>query len=170
MKKLGMAMLLCTLLLAACGGPKADVQIFMMTEQGIEKEQADKLQQSLTATVGSSPSVILYASPVYSLQKLIVEIAAGENSIIVVPEEQFLAFAAQGGYVPLDELFEEGQYPEGVMENPETKERHLYGIPMHQTKWFADAGYKGKGIYAFIPQNSANIEQAKQVLKAVGAQ
>jgi ABC-type glycerol-3-phosphate transport system substrate-binding protein len=163
-----MLLTLIFLTLSGCGGgPKADVSIFMMGPQGIPQEAADKLKNGLVAKVGQTPTIELMTTPLFSLEKVIVEIAAGEHSIIIVPEEQFQGFAKQGGLVPLDDLVKPDDYKEGIVEsNDQGKvEKHLYGIPLADSKWFKDQGLNGKGLYAFIPGNGKNKDQAKQVLK-----
>jgi ABC-type glycerol-3-phosphate transport system substrate-binding protein len=156
-------------LLAGCGGPKADVPIFMMASQGIPSDIADKLQSSLEAKVGPTPTLVLNSSPIFSLEKMIVEIAAGDNGIIILPNEQFQSIGKQGGYVPLDDLVKAEDYPAGVLEvtNEGKTEKHLYGIPLEDTKWMKDLGLNGKDLVAFIPQNAKKKEEAKQVLKRI---
>lgn len=162
------------MLLAGCGGgPKADVPIFMMSASGIPNEAAGKLETALVSKVGEAPTVTVSASPMFSLEKMIVEIAAGGNGILVVPGDQFHGLSKQGGFVPLDDVAKAEDFPEGVLElpvdgKPDAKlEKHLYGIPVEKTKWFTELGLNGKDLYAFIPQNAPDIEKAKQVMKHI---
>ncbi|MEK8127023.1 hypothetical protein WMW72_03770 [Paenibacillus filicis] len=176
--------LLCALLvliLAGCGGgPKADVPIFMMSKTGIPSDVAEKLEASLIGKVGEAPTVSISASPMFSMDKMIVEIAAGGNGILVIPGEQFQGMSKQGGFVPLDDVANPADFPDGVLElpvddksnksadksNPKL-EKHLYGIPLEHTKWFTDLQFNGKDLYAFIPQNAKDIEKAKLVMKQI---
>ena len=41
--------------LTACGGPKADVSVFIMGPNGFPSEAAEKMEVSLKAKVGESP-------------------------------------------------------------------------------------------------------------------
>ncbi|WP_235941349.1 hypothetical protein [Paenibacillus puerhi] len=176
--------LICTflvLILAGCGGgPKADVPIFMMSKTGVPGEVAQKLEAALIEKVGEAPTVSISSSPMFSMEKLIVEIAAGGNGILVVPGEQFEGMSRQGGFVPLDDVASPADFPEGVLELPVEEEngkaadkanpkleKHLYGIPLEQTKWFTELKLNGKDLYAFIPQNAKDIEKAKQVMKHI---
>jgi ABC-type glycerol-3-phosphate transport system substrate-binding protein len=159
--------------LAGCGGgPKADVPIFMMASNGIPNEVADKLQADLKAKVGETPTVSVMTTPIFSMEKLIVEIAAGDNGIIVVPVEQFKAIGQQGGYVSLDSAAKAEDFPDGVLELPidgkdGKKEKHLYGIPLEKTKWFTDLKLNGKDLIAFVPANAKNQDKVLQVIKVI---
>jgi ABC-type glycerol-3-phosphate transport system substrate-binding protein len=167
--KFALIALLILFVIAGCGGPKAEVSIFMMGPQGTPTDVADKLKSSLITKAGPSPTIDLVTSPIFSLEKMIVEIAAGEHQIIILPEEQFRGLGQQGGYVSLDDLVKPEDYKEGILEATDKgkTEKHLYGIPLESTKWFKDLGYNGKGLYAFIPQNAKEQEKAKQVIKLI---
>lgn len=170
--KLLLVSVLMTLMLAlsGCGGgPKPDVAVFMMSSKGIPTEVGDKLQQWLLGKVGETPTVKVVTTPVFSMEKLVVEIAAGDNGILVVPTEQFKAIGMQGGYVSLDEIAKAEDFPEGVMEQTEDgkKETHLYGIPLEHTKWFKELNLNGKDLVAFIPVNAPNKDKAIQVMKHI---
>jgi ABC-type glycerol-3-phosphate transport system substrate-binding protein len=158
------------LALSGCGGgPKPDVAVFMMSSKGIPTEVGDKLQQWLVGKVGEAPTLRVVTTPVFSMEKLVVEIAAGDNGIIVVPTEQFKAIGLQGGYVSLDGIAKPEDFPEGVMEQTADgkKETHLYGIPLENTKWFKELNLNGKDLFAFIPVNAPNQEKAIEVMKHI---
>lgn len=157
-------------MLAGCGGPKPDVAIFVMGPNGFPTEIGAKLEDSLKSKVGETPTVKIITSPLFSMEKMIVELAAGENGIFVLPEEQFNALAKQAGFVALDDTVKPEDYPNGVREIAEEgkpAEKHLYGIPLADNKWMKEQGYDGKGLVAFIPQNAKKIAEAKQVLKLI---
>jgi len=157
-------------LLAGCGGPKPDVAVFVMGPQGFPAELGGKLDQSLKDKVGAVPTVNLVTSPIFSLEKMIVELAAGENGIFILPKEQFDSLSKQGGFVPLDDTIKPEDYLDGVLEitsDGQPTGKHLYGIPMDGNKWMKDQGVDGKGLIAFIPQNAKKINEAKQVLKQI---
>ncbi|MFF2156822.1 hypothetical protein ACFVVQ_16155 [Paenibacillus chitinolyticus] len=177
-------LLLFTVLVSGCGKaqPKADVSIFMMARDGIPVDAAFKLENSLKALVGDKPSIYLNTSPLFSNEKMIVEMGYGNHGILIIPEEQFKVYAAEGAFLPLDEHFKQEDYPEGVLEatiepagkkkNPPEapkKETHLYGIPLQYSKWMKDNGVEGKGLVAFMAVNSRNPEQSFEVLKKIAA-
>lgn len=162
--------MLLMLALAGCGNePKADVPIFMMGQNGIPNEVGDKLQAALQAKVGQTPTVSVLTVPVFSMEKLIVEIAAGDNGIIIVPAEQFNVIGKQGGYVSLDNIAKPEDFPAGVLELPVDgkTEKHLYGIPLEQTKWFTELKLNGKDLVAFVPANAKNQDKVMQVIKVI---
>lgn len=170
-----MLMLMLLAVLAGCGGgPKADVPMFMMGSNGIPAEVGDKLQAALQTKVGAAPTVSIVTTPIFSMEKLIVEIAAGENGIIVVPTEQFKQIGQQGGYVSLDNVAKQEDFPDGVLELPADtkdgtpkKEKHLYGIPLEQSKWFTELKLNGKDLVAFVPANAKNQDKVMQVMKVI---
>jgi predicted small lipoprotein YifL len=157
--------------LAGCGGkPKADVVIFLMPSNGTTSEVADKLQADLQSKLGGMPTIQLVTTPIYSMEKLFVEIAAGENGIFIVPFNDFKNISQQGGYVNLDNIAKREDFPEGVLELPVEggkKETHLFGIPLEKTKWFTDTKLNGKDLVAFVPVNAKNQDKVMQVLGVI---
>lgn len=168
-----MALLVAIAVLAAgCGSkPKADVSVFLMGSNGVPQEAADKLQSGLTAAVGAAPTIHLQTAPLFSLELMIVQLAAGEHDIFVLPNEQFQTLAKQGGLVPLEDLVNKDDFKTGIVESNDNGkvETHLYGIPLDDSKWFKDQGLKGQGLVAFIPGNSKHQDNAKKVLVKMAA-
>lgn len=158
------------LTLTACGGPKADVSVFVMGANGFPSDAAEKMETSLKAKVGEVPTVKLNASPIFSMEKMIVELAAGGNGIFILAEDQFKGLSNQAGFVSLDDIINPADYPNGVIEiKEEGKEaqKHLYGIPLAGNKWMKEQGFEGKGLVAFIPQNAPKMKEALQVMKII---
>jgi len=174
-----LVLMLLALALAGCGGgPKADVPIFMTGPNGIPAEAGAKLQTALQTKVGAAPTVSIVTSPIFSMEKLIVEIAGAENGIIILPAEHFKALGQQGGYVSLDSAAKMEDFPGGVLELPveskdgtkeatPKKEKHLYGIPLEETKWFTELNLNGKDLVAFVPANAKNQDKVMQVMKII---
>jgi hypothetical protein len=156
-----------------CGEPKSDVPIFIMSKGAWPVGADAKLQASLRDKVGPAPTLKVAISPIYAVEKLFVELAAGGNGVIVVPVDDFRNFGAQGGYTALDDQFDASQYPDGVLnptdDNGKPMGSHLYGIPLDDSKWLADQGIKGKGVVAFVPVTAKHPDLAVQVLKAMVA-
>ncbi|WP_135554821.1 hypothetical protein [Paenibacillus cymbidii] len=160
--------------LAGCGGSKTDVPIFIMPNSGMAPETARQLEQSLQGLIGEKPTVSVQASPLFNLQKLMVEIAAGDNGIVIVPRGQFVNFALQGSLVVLDDVFDPALYPDGVItpepdpKKPDVKPgMHLYGVPVTDAKWLKDAGYQGEVLYALVLPRAPQVDAAKQVLSSM---
>ena len=91
-------------MLTGCGGPKPDVSIFIMGSNGFPSEAGDKLEASLKSKVGEVPTVKINTSPIFSMEKMIVELAAGGNGIFILAEEQFKSLSNQAGFVSLDDI------------------------------------------------------------------
>ncbi|OCT10614.1 hypothetical protein A8709_22485 [Paenibacillus pectinilyticus] len=158
------------LTLTACGGPKPDVSVFIMGPNGFPSEAAEKLETSLKLKVGDTPTVKLNTSPIFSMEKMIVELAAGGNGIFILADEQFKGLSNQAGFVSLDDTINPADYPDGVIEiKEEGKEaqKHLYGIPLEGNKWMKEQGYEGKGLVAFVPLNAPKMDEALKVLKII---
>lgn len=171
---------LLVVVLSGCGGgPKADVSLFIMPEGGIQPETVEKLEQAVIAKLGETPTFEAQGSPLFSYEKLLVELAAGGHGIYIVPEEQFMAYVKQGGFVPLDEYFDPEKYEEGVVTVDITERQedgtevvvdtvtHLYGIPMHKSALFEELGFNGEGLFAFIGPRLKSREDALEVLKLI---
>lgn len=172
MARRGMIAVCLLLILGGCGGPKADVNIFMMAWNGITNEQAMKLDAELKARAGDELTIQFVATPLYYHEKLVVEVAGGSNDIIIIPSQPFRAMAVFDGYVELSEQFNADDFPEGVLElerkhsdgTIESKEG-LYGIPLDQTKWYLSSGMQEEGLIAFILNKSKHQDNAKKVLQ-----
>ncbi|AEI45317.1 hypothetical protein [Paenibacillus mucilaginosus] len=170
MRRKWLLALLLVVILAGCGGgPKADVTVFMMSSKGIPSEASEKLQASLQAKLGTAPTVQVLATPVFSMEKMIVEIAAGDHGIHVLPGDQLESLKNQQAFIPLDDVAKPEDFPNGVLEIEENgkKEKHLYVIPMEESAWFKELNLNGKDLYAFIPVNAPDKEKAKQVMKQI---
>jgi ABC-type glycerol-3-phosphate transport system substrate-binding protein len=157
---------------AGCGGkPKADVSIFLMGPNGVPQEAADKLLAGLKAAVGTAPTLNLQAAPLFSMELMIVQLAAGDHDIFILPSDQFQTLAKQGGLVPLENLVNKDDYKAGIVESNDNGkvETHLYGLPLDDSKWFKDQGLSGKGLTAFIPVNSKHQDNAKKVIAIMAA-
>lgn len=164
------SVLLCSFLLFGCG--KEDgVNIMMMSPAGITSEESDKLELLLQSKLGEELTVKLNAIPLFTEEKLVLEVAAGHNSVLIIPEEPFRQLAEHGGYfIPLNQIADEKAYPEGVVETTVKEELQtgLFGIPLGKTKWFNEAAMKGRGLIAFIPSNAPDADKALQVMKIIG--
>jgi hypothetical protein len=173
-KKLMLLVCLLLVAIAGCGGPKYDVNVYVLPSQGIPAEVSDKLDKGMKARVGETPSANLDGSPIYNPQLLLVKVTAGEYDILIIGKNDFLNYTMQGGAINLEDTFKKEDYPDGVAEanlsgNSEKPqlETHLYGIPMSKTKWMQEAGYRGEEVYALIFPRAKNIAAAKQVLKTL---
>ncbi|GAA3402491.1 hypothetical protein ACFFNY_04465 [Paenibacillus hodogayensis] len=147
----------------ACGGSKADATVFMMFPQNSPFNKQDEVVKTLTAKLGEKPTVEVSISPIFEMQKMIVDLAAGDWSVYVLPKEQFDGFKKEGGFVPLDDVLKKEDFPDGVYDG------QLVGVPLKDSKLLKDAGYKGGEVYGFIIQRlkEGKREAAKQVLKAM---
>jgi ABC-type glycerol-3-phosphate transport system substrate-binding protein len=156
-------------IIIGCSEPKSDVSIFMMPSGGMSAVVVDELQKNLQQQVGETPTVSISSTPIFSLDKMIVEVAAGDHGIIVLTKDQWLGIARTGGMLPLDDLLKPADFPEGVVDLPVDNmngktENHLYAIPIANSKWMKSIGYKGEELFAFLHPRAPDLEKSKQVL------
>ncbi|MDF2662189.1 MAG: hypothetical protein K0Q94_4980, partial [Paenibacillus sp.] len=98
---LAAALMIVAALMTACGGPKADISVFMMFPQNSPFNKQDELKNALQAKLGETPTVTFSVSPIFEPQKMIVELAAGDHGIFVLPKDQFDAFKQEDGMIDL---------------------------------------------------------------------
>lgn len=165
-------------LLAACGGPKADITVFIMPSQGtaVPEQMSTDLNKQLQQKMGAEKTVDLVTSPMYNIQKLIAEYAVASNGIIILPEQDLKGMAGQGGAMPLEDTFDQDTFKKGVFEAKvlvpdasgkeiEKTETHLYALPLNEMKLFKAVGYAPDDMYAIIPYNAPDRDLSFQTMK-----
>lgn len=162
------------IMLTACGQDKADVSIFITDDKSDPSQISEKIQQKLQEKLGEELTVQVVAASMFNPQKLLVEYAARENDIIILPENEMKSYGKEGAHIALDSYFDPETYPKGVFEggvmdadNNVKLEKHLYGIPVSQMKIFQDLKYTSVGLYATIVASTDSEENAAKVLKAL---
>ncbi|EFM11620.1 hypothetical protein PaecuDRAFT_1226 [Paenibacillus curdlanolyticus YK9] len=165
-----LSVLLTVVLLTGCGD-EADVSVFIMAPNGMPDKVTTDLQAELQPTLGEK-TIKVVGSPIYNAQKLLVEYIAGEHAVMALPKSDYEAMIGQGGGVPLEDIFDEKQYSEGVMvgtilkeKNAEVKEKHLFGIPLKQAGMFKKTGFAPEEMFLIIPTNAPDLALSKQVIK-----
>ena len=165
-------------LLAGCGGqPSKDpnqVKVFIMGSEGFPQEMADQIQQKLQQKLGSSLTVTVSTTPVYSPEKMVLEYVDRMDDIIILPENDMKSYATSGGHLVLDQDFNAKTYAKGVTKgaaneedtDPAKQKEHLFAIPVNQMSVFKEIGYTKGDLYATVPI-FANHDKAVQVLKAM---
>lgn len=162
-------------MLAGCGKDDAGVSIFITDSFLDPSEIREPLQQKLQEKVGEDLKVKVSASAIYNAQKILIEYAAKEHDIFILPEDAMKLYAEQGTHVVLDSYFDSEKYPTGVFEggvtdedtDEVTQETHLFAIPISQMKVFQDLKYTTEGMFATIPISTDSLEDSVKVLKAM---
>lgn len=179
MKRFGViaAILIGLVMLTGCG-KDPDMTIFMMpaANEVIPQEVTEQVETQIKAKLGEEKTLQVNTSAMYSLQKLIAELAVSENGIMVIQEQDVLSFAKNQGCTPLEGTFDQEKYKKGFVEgtvsvkgadgkDQEKQEQHLYALPIKEMKMFQTIGYTTDKLYAIIPSNAPNPELSMQVLK-----
>lgn len=172
--------MLTLVLLAGCGGRDKDSFSIFIMDKGDASVLRDELTQKLKDKLGEqAPKIEISVSPLYNQQKLVVEYAAGEHDLFLLPEEDMKLYGQNGSNLPLDDAFDKKAYPRGVFEGgvfqkkqgeegtDVIQETHLYGIPVEQMKMFRELKYNSKTLFATVPPRTSNKEEAIKVLKAL---
>lgn len=106
----------------------------------------------------------------YSQMQLTTYIMAGEGDIYILPAEDFKSFAAQGVFIPLEELVQDGTlHLDGIDtaagyvtirdEDTGTVETHMYGVPLESLYGFMDSlQLDNRGKVLAITVNNQNDE------------
>jgi hypothetical protein len=160
-------------LVSGCGGPKADATVFIMTSSSLPPEMTSALQDDLNKTFENKFTVQVVASPLYSIEKLFVEYAAGENSVMVIPEEDAKRMAPQGGHVALDKYFDAKKYNEGMYDGAvyEGKDEHkgtfLFSLSAEKLPILKKHGIQEKGLSVTIPSRTPDEARSVEILRAL---
>jgi hypothetical protein len=85
-------------------------------------------------------------------QKVMVTFAAGDTQIFLMDKTNFLRFAEQGAFQPLDDVAAKcgvdiNKNPEIKLTARETTEAHVYGVPLEGNSMLEEIGFKTKDTY-----------------------
>jgi len=109
----------------------------------------------------------------YSSMQLMTYIAAGEGDLYMLPKDFFNSYAGEGAFVELDfipgliENLESAgiDLSKGWRTNIETKEKHLYGIPMIDFPGLERFMYPDQELYLSIVVTNGNDENVAKFLQ-----
>lgn len=177
MKFIGRWLLICSsiVMLAGCGKDEAGVSIFITDNVVDATNIREPLEKSIQEKVGEDLKVEISTAGIYNEQKILIEYAAREHEIVILPEGVTKVYAQQGTHIALDPYFDSATYPTGFFEggvtNEDTdeviQEKHLFAIPISEMKVFQDLGYTTEGMLATIPISTDSVEDSVKVLKAM---
>ncbi|MFD2671302.1 hypothetical protein [Marinicrinis sediminis] len=165
-------------LMTGCSSENKSEQlsVFVYPKQGIPEGFADGLAQQLEQRLDLQGRELRVAGPsIYNEVKLMVEVAAGDHDLFIVSKEDLTRFMQSGDGFPLEDWFSQEDYPDGVVErvkmNEQTEmiptgEKHLYGLPVHESKLIIEAGKEGdEPWYAFIVPQADPMDLVEETLK-----
>ncbi|MCM3783308.1 hypothetical protein M3231_10010 [Neobacillus mesonae] len=170
----------CIGILSGCGGDKDEFSIFMIDNQGNMSNIAEDLELKLQEKIGESPKIKISASAMYSKQKILVEYAARDHDLIILPEEDMKMYGQDGSNIPLENTFDKEKYSRGVFEGGTYTQdengdlsgdmvigEHLFGIPLEDMSMFIDLQYAAKNLFATIPISTQDEQMSLEILKAL---
>jgi hypothetical protein len=135
----------------------------------------ETIQGKLQEKLGEETKVEFNSTPMYNIQKLVVEYAAGMNDIIILSKEDVQNYGKSGANLPLEDYFKAEDYPEGVFEGgvirgeeQETvQEEHLFAIPLSKLKMFQDAGFAPDDVFLTVALSADSVDQSIAAIKAM---
>ena len=137
-----------------------DMTIFYVDTE-LQAETLVQLETHLATCiedVNGDGKTVVSVQQVTHEQKLYVTFAAGDIHVLFTRQEEFLRYAANGAFQPLEPLLEElgieldlDAYPEIRLTPLEAQQEHLYGIPLEHNALFATLGATMQGTYLAIP-------------------
>lgn len=162
-------------MLAGCGKDQAEASIFITDNIVDPSNFREPLEKNLQEKVGDELKVTVSTAGIFNEQKILIEYAAREHEIVILPEDVTKLYAQQGTHIPLDSYFDTASYPTGVFEGGVTdektdeviQEKHLFAIPISEMEIFQDLGYTTEGMLATIPISTDSVEDSVKVLKAM---
>ncbi|OAB46039.1 hypothetical protein [Paenibacillus glacialis] len=177
LKRIGQWILICVsiIMLAGCGKNDADFSIFLTEFSQSPTEIRESVQQKIQEKLGEEPKVTITTAALYVEQKILLEYAAGEHEIIIVPEDIMKRYTQQGAHMVLDQDFDSAKFTEGVFEggvmdettNEIITEKHLFAIPLSKMKLFEGLDFPTEGLFATIPFSTSSVENSVKVMKAM---
>lgn len=171
-----LAVVLLVAVMTGCGGPKADLTIFMSHEYSLPEEKVTALQDEINDKLNGEYTVKINASPIYNMQKIMLEYAAAGNGLIVLPKDDIKKYSENGGHVALDEYLDPAAYEEGVFEGQlvtktsegkfeEKNGKYLFGLPSDKLPLMEKYGLVDKQWYVAVPSTTPSVELSVKVLK-----
>jgi len=137
-----------------------DITIFYVATE-LSPEAIVQLETRLSTFIGDvngDGKTVASVQQVLHEQKLYVTFAAGDIHLLFIRQEEFLRYAANGAFQPLEPLLEEfdieldlHEYPEIRLTPLEAEKEHLYGIPLENNAVFATLGAAMQDTYLAIP-------------------
>lgn len=171
-----LAVVLLVAVMTGCGGPKADLTIFMSHEFTLPEDSVTALQDEINDKLNGEYIVKINASPLYNMQKIMIEYAAAGNGLMVLPKDDIKKYSENGGNLALDEYLDPATYEEGVFEGlsvtktsddkfEEKNGKYLFGLPTDKLPLMEKHGLVDNQWYVAVPSTTPNIELSVKVLK-----
>ncbi|CAM3542516.1 hypothetical protein [Marinicrinis lubricantis] len=162
---------------AGCGGDgdNADVKISIYPRGGQPEDFAQNLQDVLQKEPAlDGISISVWGNSLYNASKLMVDMAASDYSIYILSKDDFVNYMRQGGGIELEEWYSPDDYPSGVVELVDfgkgneiiyTGEKHLYGLPVNNSRAVKEAGFEPQEEwFAVIHPGADDMEKTRKVL------
>lgn len=152
-----------------------DITVFYV---GTELQLADlqQLEAALSPLIddlnGDGRSVVSIQQVVHE-QKLYVTFAAGDIHLLFMRQDEFLRYAENGAFRPLEPLLEDAgvsldldRYPEVRLTPNDEQEAHVYGFPLEQNAVFTPFGATMQDTYLAIPIRGMLSSSEKDQLRS----
>ena len=152
---------------------KVNIIVACMGEQELLNAYMEDIRVNEMSDMEEMTSLFMYLDEMYGEMQLSTYIAAGEGDLYVLAKDQFQSYAANGAFLPLEEM--EGftalceEYgvntDKGWRINTEVRERHLYGIPLSSLPRLKGYLYTNQEYYLSFVCNGGNDENTYKFLQ-----
>lgn len=151
---------------------KVDMYICGFGEQEALDAYMEQVRVNEMSDMEEMSCLFLTVDDTYTPMQLMTYIAAGEGDIYLLPKDYFQSYAAEGGFLPLEDdpgVMEAAEaagisLDKGWRTSSETGEKHLYGIPASELPGFGAYLYNTEDTYLSILVNNGNDENSLKFL------
>lgn len=152
---------------------KIDLFIYGYGEEELLDGYMETIRQTEMSDMEQMDSSFMLLDDSYTPMQIMTYIAAGEGHLYMLPKDYFQNYAGQAVFLPLedvpgliDSLAEAGiSVDRGWRTDEETREKHLYGIPMTNFPGFAAYAYGYEDSYLCISVTNRNDENSIKFLQ-----
>ncbi|MGN0747715.1 MAG: hypothetical protein ACI4ML_13625 [Aristaeellaceae bacterium] len=152
---------------------KVNIIVACMGEQEQLNAYMEDIRVNEMSDMEEMTSLFMYLDEMYGEMQLSTYIAAGEGDLYILAKDQFQSYAANGAFLPLEEM--EGftelceaygiDTDKGWRINTDVRERHLYGIPLSSLPGLKAYLYTNEEYYLSFVCNGGNDENTYKFLQ-----
>ncbi|MBE5803099.1 MAG: hypothetical protein E7316_01130 [Clostridiales bacterium] len=152
---------------------RIDFYIVGAGEQTLLDQYMENVRTEKMSDMEQMSSSFLLLDDTYTSMQITTYIAVGEGHLYMMPKDYFQSYASQSAFLPLEDVpglvdFLEGagiELAQGWQTDPNSGEKHLYGVPMAQFPGFGAYAYGYQDHYVAISVTNQNDENSYKFIK-----